>query len=1643
MKLRKRFSQSLAVALAFVMAVSMNVPMIAWGDEGGAIGTRVGDVAVVGEKSYATLKEAVADAQDGQTVKLLNDASLDETLVVEHALTLDGDGKTITATGLDPAIRVNTGEKVSVSNLALTGASRGIEVSSAQSDIVLTGCVLNVVDRGITFPSGKFDGVNLVLDSTSINNTRVSDYDREAVYDPNARGISLWNITNSTVTLKNGSSINGFSYCVNVSGDASESGVSDTTGLTVNMINSTVRGWAALNVWGSSATYNIERSTIKGINTNSGGSNSFAALVFNDDIYGQFAQSHAENNTLNIADSTITNYQGGSCVEELLRIDCGITVLNLSGTVAFEDTTGNIAGALCLDHMDDPAAFVEKQVHSGDAVVTCTTVDGAPLAFVPAYVARYYWDDGKGGSEGCNCTSLTDVFLGDGYELCSGEFLDLLADASLTEDVTVSLKEGSGFFTFNLKGHSVGGGTITLPAGTSVKTDAPNNGLFVVPDNCALVESVENGVYTYSSQEGVVAAVYDPDGSLKATYASLKDAFAAAETTAFSTKAAPENATVVKLLKDANDGLDVGVSGRLLQNIVLDLDGHTLTLGPAIGSTGTETNGLRVLSYSKIEIKNGTVTSSNMENDKGGYVRFLLVNYGTMKLENVTVNPGETAQVCINNCGALVLAGETEVKTAPLKLDGANIAITNDVYWAHYSDFDASLTVEDPAVAVGNIRLERYQDDRGGNKGSVVLSIGAGTYGSVIETGGDFVGVEGRITGGTFASDVSAYFDGSIYSQNAQDAAVDPGAVVPRAYAIEYDLAGGSLPEGASNPASYTYFDDDIVLANPERVGYVFAGWTGTGIEGSSVPVTVAKHSSGDRSYVATWTPSAGTKYTVQHRFQDVEGDGYTLDESKTTILAGTTGKETAAEALVVPGFTAKAFAQQEIAADGSTVVEVFYDRNVHTVSYAYAGPEPVGASALPSDQQYRFGAPVVAAAPATAPGYSFVGWGLAENFTMPDEDVVLSGSFTAKGDTPYRVEHYRQALDGTYALIETESLTGETDTAATAAPKAYVGFAYDEKAPGGLAVGSIKGDGTLVLKLYYDRESYEVSYSYTGDVPGNPPALPASQQVVYGAPVTVASAPTMTGYDFSGWSEAGSFDMPASNVVVTGSWTAKSDVSYTVHYCLDGTATKLADDKRVDGRTFAQAYEEQAPEIAGYTVKGAPVQSVVLDAYGKEATFYYTADEARIAFEANGGTKVDDLVGMTGETVKGLLPEPVREGYAFAGWYADASLTQALAQLPAVFAPGTTTYYAKWYAVPLPDADMDIQVELPPPPSEGAPYASVPKETVKSAAEHAQGTLASIGEGEVPAGVNERDAREIAGMLEAAGPGDSVSVVVSLKFEEKAEAEVKKEERQSVEAVAVPGEEVGLYLDLGVEMTVKAEGASGIVAEKTAQLSQVSDPLLFEVHVDPALIRGKHVRIAHVHEGVTEIIYPESVDPEKGIVSFRAHKFSTYALLTSDTVAVAFESNGGSAVEAQSLQPGAKVVRPADPTREGYSFEGWYLDEELTVAYDFNAQAERPMTLYAKWAKLSGETPGGTPGETPGQTPGETPGGVPDQSPSGDAGKGSNDDAKPLPKAAPKAQSIVSTGDGLLPVVATVVVLVLLAGGLVVVAAIRRRSRR
>ena len=69
--------------------------------------------------------------------------------------------------------------------------------------------------------------------------------------------------------------------------------------------------------------------------------------------------------------------------------------------------------------------------------------------------------------------------------------------------------------------------------------------------------------------------------------------------------------------------------------------------------------------------------------------------------------------------------------------------------------------------------------------------------------------------------------------------------------------------------------------------------------------------------------------------------------------------------------------------------------------------------------------------------------------------------------------------------------------------------------------------------------------------------------------------------------------------------------------------------------------------------------------------------------------------------------------------------------------------------------------------------------------------------------------------------------------------------------------------------------------------------------------------------------------------------------------VTVTFDSNQGTAVDSQLVAVGDKVKKPADPTRKGYIFSGWFTDQDCTKAYDFDAAVggtEPELTLYAGW---------------------------------------------------------------------------------------------
>lgn len=67
-------------------------------------------------------------------------------------------------------------------------------------------------------------------------------------------------------------------------------------------------------------------------------------------------------------------------------------------------------------------------------------------------------------------------------------------------------------------------------------------------------------------------------------------------------------------------------------------------------------------------------------------------------------------------------------------------------------------------------------------------------------------------------------------------------------------------------------------------------------------------------------------------------------------------------------------------------------------------------------------------------------------------------------------------------------------------------------------------------------------------------------------------------------------------------------------------------------------------------------------------------------------------------------------------------------------------------------------------------------------------------------------------------------------------------------------------------------------------------------------------------------------------------------------TYTVTFNTDGGSAVAAQTVTSGAKATKPADPAKEGFTFDGWYKDAAFTTAFDFNTAINSDVTVYAKW---------------------------------------------------------------------------------------------
>lgn len=392
------------------------------------------------------------------------------------------------------------------------------------------------------------------------------------------------------------------------------------------------------------------------------------------------------------------------------------------------------------------------------------------------------------------------------------------------------------------------------------------------------------------------------------------------------------------------------------------------------------------------------------------------------------------------------------------------------------------------------------------------------------------------------------YFDEAAQTEKADSVTINGQNVtlyakVEKGYWITFDANGGSYTApvfyangtAAAEPAT-----------DPTLPGYSFDRWYLD--KDCTNPANFSEITTSTTVY-AGWK-AADTTYTVIHWQENADDNGYSYKESETK--QGASGKQTAATAKSYLGFTAQTITQETIAGDGSTIVNVYYKRNLYEVKfYSYSGW-------FSSSEEYvnlritaKYGANIRDKWPtyngsstwATTDGGSTYQVNID---TMPLDGAKFYGPKTGYGsETAY---YYVEVLPGesgtttyhgtTYKLDHSDTSPGTGYTVTQNDKYELTGFTYKE--------GTKNGGKYDNAKFYYTRNSYNVvyvsnsqtvntaSYKYEADISNAGGYVPTTAPVGkedYVFAGWYADPTGQTKYDFTGKK------MPAQNITVYAKW--------------------------------------------------------------------------------------------------------------------------------------------------------------------------------------------------------------------------------------------------------------------------------------------------------------------------------------------------------------------------------------------------------------------------------------------------------------------------------------------------------------------------
>ena len=394
---------------------------------------------------YRSLADAIDSAHADDEILLLKDVdTLTRLTITEKTLTLDGNGHSLTA------------------------SSENIE----------NGRTLNVFG----------DDSNVTLKNLTINGPTSGSY---------TRGLNIGD-KDTTLNIEN-CNISCNNYAINI--------ISDTDNLTLNVENSTISGWSAINHHGSSGNITVNGSTLVGINNNSGPTNAFATIVIDGNALF-IPNSTVQNNSVTITDSLIVAKQNGDQKQYWITFQYGAN--DNQANVSIDDKT------LILDDFNgkdkrteiNNAGFnniiklflsnEQKETLRNNGYIVVDNENGSSTISVDD--SEFVWySNGSFTTDKSSANSMYTVFKTPFVEkwMFDGEGIMLVKNITLKDDVVCELESGKFYFYFDE--YSVSGGKLILNDSIEVVTDT--SGMSSVFGGGTIEEiDNQNGTYTYRIQ---------------------------------------------------------------------------------------------------------------------------------------------------------------------------------------------------------------------------------------------------------------------------------------------------------------------------------------------------------------------------------------------------------------------------------------------------------------------------------------------------------------------------------------------------------------------------------------------------------------------------------------------------------------------------------------------------------------------------------------------------------------------------------------------------------------------------------------------------------------------------------------------------------------------------------------------------------------------------------------------------------------------------------------------------------------------------------------------------------------------------------------------------------------------------------------